>query len=384
MIRRGHAKPLWHGHPWVYAQSVARSEGALDPGDLADVIDERGTFIGRALVSPESKIRARIVTREPDVELDERWFGERLRDALALRRSLDLPSAETNCYRLVNAEGDGLPGLIVDVYGSAVVLQFSARGMFRRAPLVLQALDELLRPQTIVERVSGAYARAEGLEAACRIVRGSDSTALGRELGLSYQVELVEGQKTGLFLDQRENRALVATLARGRDVLDLFCYCGGFALAAARAGATTVTAVDSSARAVEAVRRNATLNGLAIDAIEDDVSALLRSRGAQSSDLIILDPPKFAPDRRAAGAALQAYQRLYEQALRALRPGGFLCVSCCSHAIDQPSLERALAAAAGPRRSLRLVHASGAGCDHPTIPGFAEGAYLKFLVCQLS
>jgi 23S rRNA (cytosine1962-C5)-methyltransferase len=383
-IRKGRAKPLWFGHPWVFSEAIAGADGELAPGDEVRVVDDQGRFIGRGFANPRSQLRVRMASRA-DAPLDAGWIAARLADARALRVRLGLPSADTDAYRLVNSEGDFLPGLVVDVYGDAVCVQFTAAAMKQREAQVFDAVEALLAPRTLYEVAAGGFAALEGFASAARVVRGEPRPRVAcRERGFTLEIEPLGGQKTGAFLDQRENRAMVERLARGARVLDLYCYVGGFALAAARGGAASVTAVDASARALERARAHFAGNGLGeLDAVESDAFRYLEQAPAGAWDLVVCDPPKFARARKDLDAALRGYRRLNALAMQALAPGGILCTASCSQLVDAESFERAIAGAAqDAHRRVQLVHAGGQPPDHAVPVAFPEGRYLKFLVVR--
>src|SRR6185295_17924750 len=269
ILKRGRANPIWQGHPWVFSGAIDRVEGDAAPGDVVAVADLEGRPIGRGFYNPRSQIRVRMMTLK-DEPVDAQLVAARVREAVALRSRLGLPSEATTAYRLVNSEGDALPGLIVDVYGDVCSVQFTALGMKRMEGAVLEALAAALAPRAIVEVGGGGFQQLEGFAASTRVVRGDEVTVVTcRENGIALEVEPLHGQKTGMFLDQRENRARIAGLASGARMLDLYTYAGGFALAALRGGAVSATCVDSSARALERVRAHAALNGLlAIETVE--------------------------------------------------------------------------------------------------------------------
>lgn len=384
ILKQGRARPLWHGHPWVFAQAVERRVGEAEAGDVVEVVDCDQRPIGRAAYNPQSAIAARMLSWRPDEPIDRAWLARRLAAALRLRQSVGLPAADTDCYRLVNAEGDGLPGLVVDVYGPAIVVQFTGNALHRRADWIYAELDALLQPTVVVEGDPGAFAAQEGLGQGRGLLRGTSTTLRCREHGLSYELELGAGQKTGLFLDQRDNHRRIADLAAGRRVLDVYCYTGGFALNAARAGARTVTAVDSSARALATARSNAAHNGLQVALIEADAMPFLGTLPAQSFELVVLDPPKFALHRSQVPGALKGYHKLLRLALPTVSAGGLLGLACCSQLIPLDELRRVLArAAAETQCELRLLARSGAAPDHPSTPAFPEGEYLTFLLCAV-
>jgi 23S rRNA (cytosine1962-C5)-methyltransferase len=389
VIKKGRAKPLWHGHPWVYAQAVQRVEGSYDAGDVVDVRDSDGRFIGRGHGHPRSSLVARLLTRDEGEAVDLALVRRRLVAAIGLRRALGLPSDRTDAFRLVNSEGDGLSGLVVDRYGDLVAVQFNSLGFYRLAEGVFALLAELLAPRLLVEVVAGRLAREEGVAATARVVRGPATAAETeqgcREHGLRLFFDPLRGQKTGLYLDQRDNRRGVRRLASGREVLDLYSYSGGFALNAARGGARRVVAVDASARALGWLARGAEENELSVETVEQDAFRFLAGQAEQSFDLVVVDPPKFARSRREQAAALKGYRKLHGSALRLLRPGGLLCAACCSQLLATADWLRTISAAgAETGRAVRLLELSGAGADHPRPVGFAEGDYLRFALCLVA
>jgi 23S rRNA (cytosine1962-C5)-methyltransferase len=385
VLKRGRAKPLWHGHPWVYADAVARLEGAAEPGDVVELADDAGRFMGRGFWNPRSTIRVRVVTRA-DEPVDEGLIARRVAAARALRSRLGLPSADTNCYRLINSEGDGLSGVTVDIYDDAAVVQFGGLGMKRREQAIYDALAQALAPQTIFEAAPGGFAAREGFSAEPRVVAGATRAQVTvRENGLALTVDPLGGQKTGYFLDQRENRRLCAGFAAGARVLDCYTYLGGFVLAALRGGAASARAVDISPRALAGALRNAEQNGLSgLETVEADVFRFLEAETPRSYDLVILDPPKFARATKDLPAALKGYRRLNGLGMQAVRAGGLLATSSCSQLVGQAEFERVLAGAAlDAGRELSVLQVASMGPDHPLPPGFAEGRYLKFVLCRV-
>jgi 23S rRNA (cytosine1962-C5)-methyltransferase len=385
-LKRGRAKPLWHGHPWVYSQAVERLEGEAEPGDAVSVVDAEGRFIGRGFYNPRSQIACRMATRS-DEPLDAAFVKRRLVEARALRLRLGLPSAETDAYRLVNSEGDGLPGLVVDVYRDLAAVQFTALGMKRLETEVFAALASLLEPRTMVEVASGGFAVVEGFTAVPRVVSGESRASVAFiENGIEFAIEPLAGQKTGAFLDQREQRALIGRLAKGARVLDCYCYLGGFALSALKGGASSAVAVDASPRALASARAAAEKAGLAerLEVVESDVFTYLSGTPEKSFDLVNVDPPKFASSKKDLEAAMKGYRRLNSLAIRAVAVGGLLASSSCSQLVDAAELERLLAAAAvDAERELTIIKVASQGPDHPIPPGFTEGRYLKFVLARV-
>lgn len=389
-LKSGHVQPVWAGHPWIYAQAVARVSGGASPGDEVDVLDERDNFMGRGLYSPGSAIPVRLYTRERDVHLDAAFFAARVQRAIARRERLGLPSEETDAYRVVHAEGDDLPGLVVDRYGESVAVQFGTVGMKRREGMLLDAIEHALGPKSIIDRTTTTAAEREGFTPAAGVVRGAaELTELAfRELGVDYRIPLELTQKTGFYLDQRPLRERVRQLARGRRVLDTFTYVGSVALAAARGGAAEVLAIDRSALALEVAAENARANGLeALATFEraDAHDALARAGRQGGYDLVVCDPPKLAPSRAAKKRALGAMRRLAAAGAAATKPGGLMVLCSCSAAIGVDELTRA-AALGGRDVGVRpiVLERLFQGADHPVPAAFPEGLYLCSLIFEIA
>jgi 23S rRNA (cytosine1962-C5)-methyltransferase len=384
VLRKGRARPLWFGHPWVYANAVERLEGSALPGDVVSLVDHDGRLIGRGFYNPRSQIAVRLCTRA-DEPVNAAFLRGRLVRARALRARLGLPSQQTDAYRLVNSEGDDLPGLVVDMYGDAAVAQITALGMAQRRAEIYDAIEAELEPRTIFEVSPAAYADLEGFAASARVARGaSRSSVPAIEEGIRLEIEPLAGQKTGMFLDQRETRARVAALARGARVLDCYAYAGGFGLCAARAGAASVTAIDSSSRAVARIEAHAALNGVTIEAVEADAFRFLETATPRSFDLVVIDPPKFARARKDLEAARKGYERLNALAMQVAAPGAVLVTCSCSQNVDAETFERIVAAGAKHAdREVRVFERRGAAADHLLPPAFSEGQYLKVLLCYV-
>ncbi len=386
-LKPGHVQPVWMGHPWVYAQAIERVEGGATAGDEVSVVDPRGNLLGRGFYSPRSAIPVRILVRDEKTRLDSSFFHARIERAMALRASLGLPSEHTDGFRLVHAEGDGLPGLVVDRFGDVLAVQLGTIGMKQREAVVHEALHTLLAPRAIVDRTNAQTAKTEGFDPSSGVVRGEQVSVLEfRERGLKFRIPLDLGQKTGFYFDQRSLRGRVEQLAHGAPrVLDAYAFVGAFAIAAARGGAREVVAVDESARAVQVGAECAAANGVGdrvTFAKQDARRALALAKG--SFDLVIADPPRLAPTRGAREQALIAYTRLAENACAATKPGGILILCSCSAAIDLASLTRALAAGA-TRANVQptVLERWFQGADHPVPAAFGEGLYLKALVARV-
>jgi 23S rRNA (cytosine1962-C5)-methyltransferase len=387
VVKAGHVQPIWAGHPWVYAQAIERIEGDAPAGAEVRVVDRRGQSLGRGLYSPSSAIRVRLFAADVAAPSFDVHLGQALRRASARRRAWQLPSADTDAFRLVYAEGDELPGLVVDVYGDVCALQLGTVGMHMRRDQVVAALVAELAPRAIIDKSSVDAARREGFVAEQGVIHGDASLSelRFRERGLEFAVPLELGQKTGFYLDQRVLRARVEELARGRRVLDCYTYVGAVALAAARGGATYVRGVDKSEAAIDVARACAGLNGQErIEfAASDAFDALRAARADERFDLVICDPPKLAPKRAAAPKAAQLMQRLTRAASEATRSGGLLLLSSCSAALGLNELTRA--AALGAREvgvRLTIVERLFQGPDHPVPAAFPEGSYLSSVLFE--
>jgi 23S rRNA (cytosine1962-C5)-methyltransferase len=372
-------------HPWIFRTAIKACEGAVENGARAEIFDDEGGRIGTGFYSGSSKIACRVYAwggEEPPAD----WAVRRLGEALALRRTQRIDS---DACRLVNAEGDFIPGLVVDAYGGTVVLRPSVRGAELLVPELVAALGKLLPGSAVYLKRDEKAARVEGLRLPTGyLAGGGDDTAVPiREHGLSFLVDLREGQKTGFYLDQRENRRFVGELAEGRSVLNLFSYTGAFALAALRGGARLVDSVDISQKALERAERNYALNSFPaaheVRWIREDGFDFLERAGAY--DLIVLDPPPFARSKGEVPGALRGHRRLQTAALQRLSAGGLLAAFSCSGAVDAVAFRRVLfeaALAAGrPVRVIRELHAAG---DHPWSVAHREGEYLKGFLAYVS
>lgn len=382
------ARPFYGRHPWVFAGAVAAVEGAPADGDIVDLVSHTNNFIARGLYNSRSKIRVRLYTWDADTHLDGAFFRSRLEDAVHLRRLLDLDGPGRAC-RLVFSEGDGLSGCVVDRYDRWLAVQFTSLGLAQRRDSIVEQLVDLLHPAGIYQRTERGIGQLEGLEARDELLWGEAPSGPIEieENGLRFLVSLTEGQKTGFYLDQRDNRQAAARLGRGRRVLDAFCYSGGFALHAARAGAASVHGVDQSEPALHLARDNARLNGLDnLHFVQNDVFAELNTlveRGERFG-VVVLDPPKFARARNAVEEALRGYRRLQTLALRLLEPHGFLLTCCCSGLITMAMLEDLLARlSAEEKRPVQVLERRGPSADHPVSAACPESHYLKCLIAHV-
>lgn len=389
-LKPGHVQPVWAGHPWVYAQAIDRVEGGATKGDEVRVVDPRGNFLGRGFYSPGSAIPVRLLVRDEKTPIDAALFRARFERAIAARAAFGLgTSPDTTGYRVVHAEGDGVPGLIVDRLGDVLAIQLLTIGMKDREAMILEALGHVLSPKAILDRTPASAAKLEGftLEGGPnRALRGVDpKTFEFTERGIAWSIPSDLGQKTGFYFDQRELRARVESLAKGKRVLDAYSYVGAFGLAAARGGAAEVVCVDESAVAIEVGAENARKNGLDGVVKYQRVDARRVMQEAHAAfDLTIVDPPRLAPTRSAREQALVMYSKLAELGCKATKPGGLLVLCSCSGAVDLSALTRALATGA-VRANVHavVVERSFQGIDHPVPAAFAEGLYLKAVIARV-
>ncbi len=383
-------RSLLRRHPWVFSGAVRELRGQAERGQTVQVCAADGRFLAWAAYNPGSRIAARVWSFEQAERIDDAFFARRVQAALQARRALLAP-ADAEACRLIHAESDGLPGLVVDRFGAQLALQATSAGAACQREPIVRALCEATGLDRVYERSEGEALQLEGLSPRQGVLHGGepDAELVIEERGVRYVLDLRGGHKTGFYLDQRDNRSLARSLAPGRDVLDCFCYSGGFALSAALGGARSVQAVDSSEHALALGRRNARLNALpdpAIDFVRADVFAWLRTaRDARRSyDLIVLDPPKLAPTARLAERAARAYKDLNLLAFKLLRPGGLLLTFSCSGGVSRELFQKIVAGAAlDARAEAAFVRQLGAGPDHPVALAFPEGEYLKGLLCRV-
>ena len=387
-VKPGRERSLAHRHPWIFSGAVERVDGEPARGATVDIRDGDGRWRARAAWSPSSQIRARVWTWDPRQIIDEAFFVDAVGLACAARQPM-LDRAHTAC-RLVHGESDGLPGVVADRYGDTVVLQLLSAGAEYWRDALVDALRRATGAACIYERSDADVRTLEGLPPRTGAMHGRlRSPLVIVEGGLDYRVDVVAGQKTGFYLDQRDNRALVATQAHGRRVLNAFCYTGGFTLAALAGGAASVLSIDSSADALriaqENVGRNPGLNAKGATWAEGDVFVELRAlrNRAAEFDLIVLDPPKFAPTAAHAKGAARAYKDINLLALKLLAPGGLLATFSCSGGIDAALFQKIVAGAARDANAdAAIVARLAASADHPVALDFPEGEYLKGLLIR--
>ena len=388
-LKPGRERSLLRRHPWVYSGAIDAVSGAPGSGDTVEVRAADGRFLAWAAWSPRSQIRARVWSFDQAEVPGPELLRGRIEQALALRHAL---ASQHNALRLVHGEADLLPGFIVDRYADTLVAQVLSAGIERWRDVLADALIDQTGCKRIYERSDADVRELEGLQVRAGIMRG-DAPAVPldiQEHGVRYAVDVIGGQKSGFYLDQRDNRRRIRDLAAGREVLNCFCYTGGFALAALSGGARSVVSVDSSGPALELARRNGQTNGLGLDArraqwIEADVFRYLRDARSQGRgfDLIVLDPPKFAPTEKHAPAAARAYKDINLSAFRLLRPGGLLATFSCSGGVSADLFQKIVAGAvADAGASATLLERFQASSDHPVLLEFPEGEYLKGLLLR--
>ncbi len=379
ILKPGRDRSVRNFHPWIFSGAIDRVEGQVAGGDSVDVHDAAGAFLARGFYSAGSQIRCRLLTWQPE-SIDREFFRGSISAALALRRQRLSP--DTDAYRLMNAEGDGLPGLIIDRYAEVAVMQCNTMGIDMRKKEIATLAQEMLRLEGIWERSQGVARREDGLPPAVGTLHGNVKEGLIeiRENGHRFEVDIREGQKTGFFLDQRENRQWVKELAGGRHVLNCFAYTGAFSVYAAAGGAARVVSVESSSPALERAKRHLQMNDIscaAEDFVLADVFAFLRAT-RQHFDFIILDPPAFAHHQREVETAARAYKDVNLQAMKRLASGGLLLSCSCSQPLTPELFQKTLfAAAADAKRRVRIIGQRGHAADHPISLFHPEGRYLQ-------
>lgn len=376
-------------HPWIFSGAVARVSGDPEPGAEVDVIDSTERWVGRGLFNPHSQIRVRVYTSGEEA-LDGAFFSARVRNAVSLRRDVLQLADPRGACRVVFSEGDGLSGLTVDRYGSYLVVQLTGLGIAARLEAVLDALEEEISPEAVLLRIERGVAKEEGLTLEEGSLRGAppEKPVEIVEGTLRFVVDLQAGQKTGFYLDQRENRRRVAAYARDRTVADVCSYSGGFSVATACAGAAAVTAVDTSGPALVLARRNAERNGAGdlVETVQANAFDWLTEQAAagRTYDMVVLDPPRFARSRRGVRSALSAYERLNALAIRCLAPEAVLVTFSCSGRVSESEFQAAVARAfTSCGRHGQILERLAQGPDHPVATNCPQSAYLKGLVCSV-
>ena len=377
-LAKGENRRISFGHLWVFSNEIKDIQGAPEIGDVVELRSHSGEFLGKGFYNPKSLIAFRLLTTE-DVDIDFHFYKHRIESALNLRKRI-FPASET--FRLIYGESDSLPGLIIDKYNDYFVLQTFSYGMDQRLTLICDVLDSLFHPTGIVQRDESGLRELEGLPEKKAAIRGEVNKTTIEENDIKYQVDLLEGQKTGFLLDQRENRFAIRRYVKETKVLDCFCNDGGFALNASYAGALEVSGIDISESAVKRANENAKLNQLSnCNFIKADVFEFLKTAIGQDKryDVIILDPPSFTKSRKNITTAKLGYKEINTNAIRLLVKGGILATSSCSHHIDDATfLEVINKSAKEAGRNIRLLEWRSASPDHPVLPAMPETKYLKF------
>ncbi|KAA0592227.1 23S rRNA (cytosine1962-C5)-methyltransferase [Azospirillum lipoferum] len=386
-LQSGRQRRVMHGHPWVYSNEVQmdNTAKAVPPGSPVRLLDPGGTPLGIYTFNPHTLIAARLLSGDPATVVDHAFIAGRLRRAVELRDRL----FTRPFYRVVHAEADGLPGLIVDRFDDVVTVQANSVFMDRRIDEILAAIDEVMAPRAVILRNDSTQRALEGLAEETRLAKGEiDGPIRLEENGVTFFANPLDGQKTGWFYDQRDNRAFIASLARGGRAIDFFSYNGGFGIQCAVAGATQVIAVDRSALALENATRAAEANGVA-DRFEarkaDAFQELERLNAAgETFQVVVADPPAFVKSKKDLAVGCRAYRKMARLAAKITAPGGYLLCGSCSHNVDPPTFAEQVARGLNDAgRTGRILRSAGAGPDHPVHPHLPESAYLKAIVLQL-
>ncbi len=382
-----HLKPkeqrrLLKGHLWVFSNELQAVPGDIAAGETVRLFTHDDRLIGTGFYNPHSLISFRLLSRSGEVP-DREFFKKKIVEALALREKI-YRLDDTNAWRLVHGESDGLPGLVIDRFNRAVVLQAFSAGMDRHLPLVSEVIDELLQPDAIILRNESVLRELEGLPLYKEIIKGERSATMQtiHDAGISYEVDLYEGQKTGFFLDQRENRRIIRSFSEGAEVLDVFTNDGGFALNALRGGARSAIMVDISEETLKRAEKNAVLNGFEnFSLISSDAFDMLGKmvEAKELFDVVVLDPPSFTKSRKNLPTALKAYKRLNKLGLQLIKSGGFLATASCSHHVSEEDFLAAIhQAALAAGKQLRMIYKNSQPPDHPVLLSMPETGYLKF------
>ncbi|CUS78387.1 23S rRNA (cytosine1962-C5)-methyltransferase [Candidatus Kryptonium thompsonii] len=383
VLRKGGDKRILKGHLWIFSNEIKEIKGNPKIGDIVEIYQYDGEFFGVGFFNPHSLISVRLLSREK-IEIDHNFFKERILSAYKYRKIL-YPNSET--FRLVHGESDFLPGLVIDKYNDLLAVQTFSYGMDLRLNLICDVLEDLFKPTGIVERNESPLRELEGLENRKKILRGDVKDTIFDDDGVKFKIDILSGQKTGFYLDQRENRKVMRRFVKGKKVLDCFTNEGGFALHCAYAGAENVVGVDVSDTAIEKAKVNADLNNLKNVQFEvADVFDKLREYlgKGEKFDVVILDPPSFTKSKRSVKSALSGYREINSTAMKILNPGGILATASCSHHIsDEMFMNVIIESSIMARKKIRLIEWRGASPDHPILPSMPETKYLKFGIFQV-
>jgi len=384
LLKKGKDHRLLQGHLWVFSNEIESVEGTPAVGEIVDVRRIDGKLLGRGFYHPHSLISVRIMTWS-DEDVDSSLISRRITSALSLRRKL---YPECNVYRLVHGEGDFIPGLIIDRYNDIFSLQTFSAGLDLMLPEIVSILDGMFSPRAVIERNESPLRSLEGLASRTGTLKGAGSSTTIEDGGIKYAIDVLEGQKTGFYLDQRENRRFVRKYAAGGSVLDCFCNDGGFSLNAAAAGASKIVGIDSSDAAVNRARKNAELNAVGSQSRFSvaDVFEFLGEERTRNAvyDAVILDPPSFTKSRKTVNTAKRGYKEINTNAMKLVAPGGILASASCSHHITEETFLGIIEdSAADAGRRLQMLEWHGAAPDHPVLPAMPETKYLKFGIFRI-
>jgi len=390
ILKKGKEKAVLHRHPWLFSGAIERVKGKPANGDIVRLLNAQGDFMAYGFYNDQSRVALRLLEWDESVEINEDWLRSKVAVAVAGRSNI-LNKANNTC-RLIFSEADYLPGLIVDKYADYLAVQVLTSGIERLKPVIIDELQKLLNPEGIFDKSDASSRAHEGLGTTNQVLAGKHppETVEVIENGIIYGINIAEGQKSGFYCDQRDNRHIVADHAKGKKVLDCFCYTGGFTLNALKNGALSVTSVDSSALAIETLKKNIERNKLdasKFTAVQSDVNRQLRTfrEEGEKFDVVILDPPKYAPSRSALDKASRAYKDLNRLAMYLLEPGGLLATFSCSGAMDIDTFKQVLAwAALDAGKEVQFIYQFCQPEDHPVRTSFPEGEYLKGLLCRIS
>jgi 23S rRNA (cytosine1962-C5)-methyltransferase len=391
ILKRGRERPVLNRHPWIFSGAIKNIEGECAEGDVVTVVGSRGSFLAQGYLNRHSQITVRLLSWIEEETIDRSFFRHRLEQAIAIRQPLEKDPATTSAYRMVNAESDFLPGLVVDRYNEYLVTQFLTLGIERWKGEIVSLLGELLPFRGIYERSDVEVREKEGLPPTTGLLAGQERPALVYviENGHRFIVDIKQGQKTGFYLDQRDNRQKLTRYCRGKTVLNCFAYTGAFAVYAAGAGAKKVVNIESSAEALKLAQRNMALNGfdrLDDEYVEGDVFQVLRQYRDEERnfDLIVLDPPKFAYSQSQVQAACRGYKDINLLAMQMLRPGGILFTFSCSGLVSPELFQKVVfGASVDAGRNVQIIEKLSQGFDHPILLSFPESEYLKGFICRV-
>ena len=390
ILKKGKEKAVLHRHPWVFSGAIEHVKGKPANGDIVRLLNAKDEFMAYGFYNDQSRVALRLLEWDERIVVDDDWFRKKVAIAVANRSEL-LAGGTTNTCRLIFSESDYLPGLIVDKYAGHLAVQILTSGIENMMPVIIDELQRLLNPESIFDKSDASSRLHEGLETSNIVLAGSNppESVEVKENGIIYNINIAEGQKSGFYCDQRDNRKILASHTKGKKVLDCFCYTGGFTLNSLQSGALSVTSVDSSALAIETLKENISLNkfdAFKHTAIQSDVNKQLRvfREDGEKFDVIVLDPPKYAPSRSALDRASRAYKDLNRLAMLLLNEGGLLATYSCSGAMNMETFKQVIAwAALDAGKQVQFIYQFCQPEDHPVRASFPEGEYMKGLLCRI-